>query len=1178
MDMASADLIRYEEVQDALSVLEENRTLMDGPVFETAVAALRAQLAGFQSPKVTPMQQFDQVTVLVADIVGFTAMAQYVDAEMIRDRINAVFAKLDNVIVSWGGFVDKHIGDGIIALFGMNSEQEESAENAIQAALDMQLELALFNEQQQLNRGKRSTRNMVRMRIGVHCGQIFYGVYGTEQMETAVGDTVNTAYRLEELAPVDGILISHEVYRRVHTSFDVDLLDLGSNYSGAIPGRAYTITREKPHAFRRGHGQTSFLTTRFISRSDELHHLQQTMQGVIHGRQCRVVTVVGDAGIGKSRLLYEFERLLALQPEKFTVCRGGASRTLDQKPFSLFNEMLSTYFNIHRRHIPSVAKQKMVQGISQTLAASQTQSMTQAHFITHLLGYDSIDSPYLQDVINDPGALRRYAYQDLVQFFHALMAEGQPLLLLVEDTHLVDECSLNFLDYLIQESRDLPLMVVVLTQPSLFHIRPSWKINAELNPASFQQIDLQPLTLIESRHLLTELLPRVDVMPMRMVDFAITGANGNPLQLEELVSFLIAEKIIDTSTTNWLVRLGGLAEIATMTYDRMVKKRVQQLPGPAEMLLTTAALIGEFFWEETLQTLHPHIQEMSSLLEQLSGAGFIHKRTRSSYPQTREYKFTHQLLRKAVVEMSTPRARKETQRQIAGWFAAQQAHHPLPIESKIASLFQAAGDRAGAATWYGRAADEAAAARKPETALRFYRLALQQLPEQGSAAAEAVRYQQGLGLALLLLGQFAEAVELLTAVETAALQLGDNAGAISAQLSLARAFLACGKYVQAREYAARAQEYAAAMNDQEALLQAMVTTSWILLETGKIKDAVTLSSEIYETSKTIGSPKAVAFSRLLLGRIGRELGQFAQAHRALTESELQFQITQTPYWQIQTLLQHGSIAREQYQFSAALEHFRSARWLAFDTRHVSGTFLSLCELGRTQHLQGNFPAAEYNLQSAIAYAERMKQPLARVRVALELGELHTTQAVIPPMSTLALQEKETHLQKAYQWLREARKINDALKDDLSTIRILAGLAELALEEHLLNEAREQSISAIKQAEQRLQDQKTRELQVVTAISWRVLGMTLAKEPVQRNQINIGTKPISANSCFYRSEKLLQEVGDSVNHELAKTWRAWGIYRLFLGQPEKAKPMLEKAQLLFQACEMQWETEIIRQLL
>jgi len=131
---------------------------------------------------------------------------------------------------------------------------------------------------------------------------------------------------------------------------------------------------------------------------------------------------------------------------------------------------------------------------------------------------------------------------------------------------------------------------------------------------------------------------------------------------------------------------------------------------------------------------------------------------------------------------------------------------------------------------------------------------------------------------------------------------------------------------------------------------------------------------------------------------------------------------------------------------------------------------------------------------------------------------------------------------------------------------------------MLSEARDRCLDAIKHAEQALRERPSREVQLTAATAWRALGMTLAKEPVQRNQINIGTKPISANSCFYRSEKLLQESGDRSRHELAKTWRAWGIYRLFLGQPEKAKPLLEKAQELFQTCKMEWETEIIRQLL
>ena len=242
-----------QKLEQAIVTLEAQRAVLGDDVVEMAVAVLHEKLASLQGhPAVA---QHEQTAVLVADLSGFTALSEWRDAEEVRDTINAVWQKLDSVVESWGGTIDKHVGDGVIALFGVPVAGDDDPEWAIQAALDMQMELALFNEQttQEVTQGQFSWPALpaeLRMRIGIHIGPVFLGKVGASGEYTAVGDTVNVAHQLERLAPVGGILISHALYQHVHTFFDVQPLELSLLDGTQESDRFYVVKRDRPGAIR----------------------------------------------------------------------------------------------------------------------------------------------------------------------------------------------------------------------------------------------------------------------------------------------------------------------------------------------------------------------------------------------------------------------------------------------------------------------------------------------------------------------------------------------------------------------------------------------------------------------------------------------------------------------------------------------------------------------------------------------------------------------------------------------------------------------------------------------------------------------------------------------------------------------------------------------------------------
>ncbi|VAW31531.1 Adenylate cyclase, partial [hydrothermal vent metagenome] len=388
-------LIR-QEVEQAILALEAQRSVLNADVANLAIAILHEQLNTLAEPLSAPQQI--QGAVLVADLSGFTTLSELMDAEEVRDMINAVWQKLDGVITSWGGQVDKHVGDAVIAFFGLPVSHEDDQERAVQAALDMQMELALFNEGALRQMISSLPQNQaLRMRIGLHYGSVLLRAIGSSDQSTIMGDTVTVAHQLEQLAPVGGVLVSHQIYEQVHPYFDVEVRD-GLTFNGKTAnGRAYVITREKPHAFQRGNRGTSFLETRMVGRSQEMGQLQDALQMTIEGGTAQVVTIVGAAGLGKSRLLYEFERMLGLWPDKVALFRGGAERSMSQRPYSLIRDLFVNHFEIHSRNSTAVAREKLVRGITSQFNGGETKALTQAQYIGHLLGFDFSDSPLLQE-------------------------------------------------------------------------------------------------------------------------------------------------------------------------------------------------------------------------------------------------------------------------------------------------------------------------------------------------------------------------------------------------------------------------------------------------------------------------------------------------------------------------------------------------------------------------------------------------------------------------------------------------------------------------------------------------------------------------------------------------------------------------------------------------------------
>ena len=242
------------------------------------------------------------VTVMFADFSGFTALAEQLDPEAVRELVNACFDHLVPIIKKYEGTVEKFIGDEIMAIFGAPVAHENDPERALRTALEMMDELGMFNADHNLDMG---------MHIGIDTGLVIAGGIGSEgqQQYGVMGDTVNLAKRLQKAAPTGCVLISHATYRHVRGVFDVLPQEPIQVKGKAKPVLTYLVQRAKPRAFHMGIRGVEGIETRMVGRDAELVILQNVFRDTMEDAETRIVTVVGEAGVGKSRLLYEFNKM-----------------------------------------------------------------------------------------------------------------------------------------------------------------------------------------------------------------------------------------------------------------------------------------------------------------------------------------------------------------------------------------------------------------------------------------------------------------------------------------------------------------------------------------------------------------------------------------------------------------------------------------------------------------------------------------------------------------------------------------------------------------------------------------------------------------------------------------------------------------------------------------------------
>ncbi|MGD9091833.1 MAG: adenylate/guanylate cyclase domain-containing protein, partial [Anaerolineales bacterium] len=587
---------KREQLEQAIAAQEGLRGTLDDAIIEATIAALRSQLDELQPiPEVE--QQRKLATVLFMDVVNSTRLMGDLDPEENLAIMDEALQRLAKPVEDHGGRVTRFMGDGYLAIFGLPQARENDPEMAIRAGLEIIETAGGIAKDLDTEHHLKGFQ----VRVGVNTGLVVAGGI-TEAEGTVMGAAVNLAARLESAAPPGGVLISQHSYQHVRGIFDFEASEAIEVKGFTEPVQVYLVIKAKPRAFRITSRGVEGVETHMVGREVELKSLQEGYRAVIHNRECRFFTVVGEAGLGKSRLLDEYESWLDLQPAPQVVSfKGRATAESKHQPYALFRDLFAYQFVILDDDPVSTVRKKIVDGFKSDLRDREDLEMS-AHFVGQLLGYDFSNSSYLVGVLDAPQQLHDRALAYMIKYFKAL-ADDNLVTFFLDDIHWADESSLDMLIHLSRELSDQQILIVALTRPSLFKPQPSWG-----EEAFHKRLTLQPLSRQDSQLLVEEVLHKVQDLPDVLSDLIIRNAEGNPFYLEELIKMLVEDGVIVKDDPSWRVHPERLIEVRIPpTLTGVVQARLDGLPKKERMVMQQAAVVGRVFWEAVVSYINEEI-------------------------------------------------------------------------------------------------------------------------------------------------------------------------------------------------------------------------------------------------------------------------------------------------------------------------------------------------------------------------------------------------------------------------------------------------------------------------------------------------------------------------------------------------------------------------------------------
>ncbi len=580
------------------------------------------------------------VTILFADLVGSTSLAEGLDPERLQVLLATYFGAMSRVIEGWGGTVEKYIGDAIMAVFGVPSVHEDDPQRAISAALDMVSTLDVLNREFQERHGVE-----LQIRIGVNTGNVVAPVGGPPQQMIVAGDAVNVAARLEAAAEPGGILVGARTYEAAREGFRFEGPSELELRGKSGPVHAWTVTSRLAAPGER----QAKLQSPLVGRDREIRILTDALDDSVESGEPRLQLVFGPAGIGKSRLAREFIESARRSHEGLSVLRGRCLSVGDGITYWALGEIVRGAFGISLDDAPELARERLATGVRTLLEplAATKRDIDQTFFALATSAGMKVPNNPLEGI--RPIAVASELGRAWPRFATAT-ATSAPTVIFVEDLHWADDQLLAILEALAARSRG-PVLVLATARPEFAEDHASFGVARE----GTSSMTLRPLHAPEAAKLVEGLLGWESV-PESIRAQVTEHAEGNPFFVEQLVGGLIDAGAIVRADDGWNVGGQALSTALPDTLQAILAARIDRLGAAEKRVLQEASVVGRTFWPSAV-ALSSDGGGVPDALDVLESKGLILARPFSSLAGEPEYAFKHALIHD-VVYAGIPMARR----------------------------------------------------------------------------------------------------------------------------------------------------------------------------------------------------------------------------------------------------------------------------------------------------------------------------------------------------------------------------------------------------------------------------------------------------------------------------------------------------------------------------------------
>jgi len=770
------------------------------------------------------IEQRRPVVIMFADIANYTTLSEKLDPEYIQDILRRCFSMITNLINKYKGTVHQFAGDEVMALFGTPIAYENDAERALRAALEINKGLEKLSCDLGIE---------IKMHQGLNYGEVVVGAVDTEEIgrETVIGDAVNVAARLEKLAQPGEILVSYQLEHLCRQIFD--FTDIGEKQ---VKGKDEIVRVFRLNGIKRKRRETRGipgLYSPMIGREPEMAALKRHLESAIAQKCAHAVFVIGEPGVGKSRLLKEFLNTLSDE----ATGKGDGSRInilfgrclpLGGSSLGPVIEMLRTLFGIKEDDPIDLVTKKIDQGCQKHLAQSQFELLNPMEILKFLLG---INKELIKEKNLSADQMQKQVIMVLIELWKSLAIE-KPLAVVIEDLHWADEMTSSFIEQSLTYLFDHRIFFLGLSRPIDYEgYNVEQMIKNLSSRGKTEVIKLRELKPSDVKRIIEALL-EIEELPEVLKERIIEDSGGNPLFVEEIIRYLIDQQLLIQELNHWRATKDIASAVIPNTLQGLLLSRIDMLPSEQRSIVQYASVIGRVFWQNIVATLMG--KEVSYGLNELAIRDMVRLCPHSMLRDDIEYIFKHILIQEAVYKTMLKKFRVNLHTKVMKLMEERYSDRLENYADLLAYHAERAENRKGAIKYSLMAGDKNRKIFANQLAKKFYQRAIELMAEDKTYEVE--KFETGLRLADVCgsMGENDYAIETLNKILTLAMNVEQEAHVLR---RTGDAYQRKSQYNQAIQYLGQAIEKIGASPNSLEMINILRDLSWVHYLKGEMEEA-----------------------------------------------------------------------------------------------------------------------------------------------------------------------------------------------------------------------------------------------------------------------------------------------------------------------------------------------------